>query len=230
VAGAVGAAAVGTCQWVLRPWQRGWGATEAEIEAELPGDELTAEPADQITRAITVDAPAERIWPWLVQLGADRGGFYSYDWLEDLFGLRIHSATTIVPEWQDLGVGDLVYADRARHGGWVVVDLVPERALVMKVADVGTRQPVGRDDGLGWEFQWTFALQPRGDGRTRLLVRERVAFGRRWFGLLMAPVGLVSFVMTRRMLRGIKARVEARNDARADARVTTGDGAQGDQI
>jgi hypothetical protein len=213
LAGALGVTAAGAYHWALRPWQRGWGASEAELDAVLPGDELTVEPADQITRAITVDAPAERIWPWLVQVGADRGGFYSYDWLEDLFGLRIHSATQIVPEWQELRVGDLVYADRARSGGWVVVALVPDRALVMKVADVATRAPVGRHEGLGWEFQWTFALQPAGDGRTRLLVRERVAFGRRLAGALMGPVGLVSFVMTRRMLLGIKERAEATIEA-----------------
>jgi hypothetical protein len=216
VVGTVAAMGIGAYRWVVGPWQRSWGATEVELEAALPGDDLTAEPADQITRAMTIDAPAEQVWPWLVQLGADRGGFYSYDWIEDLFGLRIHSATEIVPEWQDLQVGDLVYADRARSGGWVVVDLVPDRALVMKVADVATRQPVGRDEGLGWEFQWTFALQPRGDGTTRLLVRERVAFGRRWFGVLMTPVGLVSFLMTRKMLRGIKERAEASIVAPAD--------------
>jgi hypothetical protein len=160
VAGTVATLGAGAYHWGLGPWQRAWGATDAELEAALPGDDCTAEPADQITPAITIDAPAERIWPWLVQLGADRGGSYSYDWLEDLFGLRIHGATELVPEWQDLRVGDLVYADRGRSGGWVVVDLVPDRALVMKVADVATRQPVGRSDGLGWEFRWTFRCGP----------------------------------------------------------------------
>jgi hypothetical protein len=206
-AGVVGAVAV--LRWVVEPWQRTWGATAAEAGAALPGDEHTRQPAEQVTRAITVEAPSDRIWPWLVQLGADRGGFYSYDWLEDLFGLRIHSATQIVPEWQHLRVGDLVYADRARTGGWIVMELVPERVLVMKVADVERRAPIDRHEGLGWEFQWTFALQPEGDGRTRLLVRERVAFGRRLTRLLMSPVGVVSFVMTRRMLRGIRERAEA---------------------
>jgi hypothetical protein len=206
---AIAAATIAACRWVLGPWQRTWGATDAEGTATLVGDDLTAEPVTQTTRAIAIDAPPERIWPWLVQLGADRGGFYSYDWLEDLFGLRIHSATAIVPEWQDLDVGDVVYADRARTGGWVVVALVPDRAVVMKAADVSQRRPVARDEGVGWEFQWTFALEPGEDGLTRLLVRERVAFGRRVTRLLMTPVGLVSFVMTHKMLRGIKERAEA---------------------
>jgi hypothetical protein len=106
-AGAVGAAgAVVAYRSWFTPWQQRWGATDAELEVGLPGDEHVAEPAVQLTRAITIHATPEEVWPWIVQLGADRGGFYSYDWLEDLFGLRIHSADEVVAEWQDLGVGD----------------------------------------------------------------------------------------------------------------------------
>jgi len=185
-----------------------WGATTAERSAVLPGDELLSQPADQTTRAITIDAPAPVVWPWLVQIGADRAGFYSYDWLENLVGLHIHSADRIVDRWQHLEVGDLVYGDRRRHGGWVVVLLAPAEALVLQVADVARRRPVRRDEGVGWEFQWTFALVPVDERTTRLLVRERVAFGRRLTRWLMTPAGLVSFVMTRRMMFGIAERAE----------------------
>ncbi|MCE5289803.1 MAG: SRPBCC family protein [Nocardiaceae bacterium] len=182
----------------------GWGATEADARRELPGDGFVAEPATQTTRAITIDAPPEKIWPWIVQIGADRGGFYSYDWLENLFGLRIHTADHIVDQWQNLKVGDVVYAIRNRTGGWYVVDLWPEEALVLQVADLKAGRPTRRDDPAGWEFLWTFALRGLGDGRTRLLIRERVAFGKPIMSRLMAPVGWVSALMTRRMLLGIK--------------------------
>ena len=144
----------------------------------------------------------------MVQLGADRGGFYTYDWLEDLFGLGIHSADHVVEEWQDLAVGDIVAADRGRTGGWSVAALHPDEVLVLQVADVATGRPLRRDEGLGWEFQWTFALRDAPGGDTRLLVRERVAFGRSLTRVLMAPVGLVSFVMTRGTLLGLRRRVE----------------------
>lgn len=204
----LGGAAIAVVERLCRPWQQRWGATDEEVAQRLPGDERIAEPAVQTTRAVTVAAPPERVWPWIVQLGADRGGFYSYDRLEDVFGLDIHSAEEIVPAWQDLAVGDLVYADRKGSGGWVVVELVPERALVLQVAEVATREPLQRDRGAGWEFQWTFALEPQPDGTTRLLVRERTAFGRAAMRLAMTPVGAISFVMTRRMLLGIKERAE----------------------
>ncbi|HSL75131.1 MAG TPA: SRPBCC family protein [Ilumatobacteraceae bacterium] len=192
----------------LGPWQRNWGATSEEAAAVLPGDELTAAPVEQCTRAMTIGAPPEAVWPWLVQMGADRGGFYSYDWLENLFGLDIHNAESIEPEWQRLGVGDMVWANGARSGGWVVERMVPNELLVLKVADAATARSVSRSEGIGFEFQWTFALVPTPYGGTRLFIRERVAYGRRLTRWLMAPVGLVSFVMTRRMLGGIQQRAE----------------------
>lgn len=206
---AVGAAAGAFVKWFM-PWQRQWGATDEEASAPLAGDDLVAEPASQLTRAITVDAPPEDVWPWLVQLGADRGGFYSYDWLENLFGLRIHSADTIVDEWQGLGVGDIVYATRARTGGWYVQEFRPKELMALQVANLVAGRPVRREDRGGWEFLWTFALRPTPAGGTRLLVRERVAFGSPLVRALMTPTGLVSFVMTRRMMIGIKERAEGR--------------------
>ena len=208
-------AAVGALR-ALSGWHERWGATAEELSASLPGDDLVAEPASQSTRAITVRAPSAAVWPWVVQLGADRAGFYSYDWLENLFGLGIHSADEVVPEWQHRAVGDLVHANAAGTGGWYVVRVVPVEALVLQAANVRAGRPMRRDEDLRWEFLWTFALREAPDGSTRLLVRERVGFGSRWTAALMAPVGLVSFVMTRKMLRGIRDRAEAL--PRADAR------------
>ncbi|HET8718597.1 MAG TPA: hypothetical protein VFM50_12680 [Nocardioidaceae bacterium] len=207
LAGTLSAAAVGY-QKLLRPWQERWGARDDEVRAALVGDELVAEPASQSTRAITIEAPPERVWPWVVQLGADRAGFYSYDWLEDLFGLGIHSADRVVPDWQHRSVGELVAANASGSGGWYVAKMVPGQVLVLQLADVAHGRPARRDGRTRWEFVWIFALQDQGDGRTRLLVRERVGFGSTAVRLLMGPVGMVSFVMTQKMLRGIKARAE----------------------
>ena len=211
IVGLVGAGAVSALAWrkVVGPWQERWGATDAEVATALPGDDLVAEPADQVTRAITIDAPPEAVWPWVVQLGADRGGFYSYECLENLFGLDIHNADTIVPEWQHREVGDLVPADAKGSGGWYVMEIVPGEALVLQVGDVTAGRPIHRDEQLRWEFLWTFVVRPAPGGRSRLIVRERVAFGSRLTELAMSPIGVVSFVMTRAMLLGIKARAEA---------------------
>jgi hypothetical protein len=209
IAGMVGAgSALAWRRWVA-PWHERWGATEEEVRARLPGDELVAEPATQATRGITIDAPPEAVWPWIVQLGADRGGFYSYERLENLFGLDIHNSDAIVPEWQERAVGDLVYADATGSGGWYVAELVPGEAFVLQVGDVKAGRPLRRDERLRWEFLWSFVVRPLDGGRSRLLVRERTGFGSRLTRLAMAPIGLVSFVMTQKMLRGIKRRAES---------------------
>jgi hypothetical protein len=212
--GAVGAAASATA---MRSWQRRWSASGEELETALRGDDLIAEPAVQQTRAITIDAPAERVWPWIVQLGADRAGFYSYDWLENLFGLGIHSADEIVPAWQVRAVGDLVAADHRGRGGWYVTVVRPGETLALQMANPNEGRPARRDDVPGWEFLWTFALRRLDADHTRLLVRERVAFGNRLMRWSMAPVGWVSFVMTRKMMLGIKQRAESAMSRRETA-------------
>jgi hypothetical protein len=205
----VGAVIGGAYARWLQPRNERWGATDSEVAVPLPGDEFVADPATQNTRAITIDAPPESVWPWLAQIGADRGGFYSYDALENLFRLDIHSADHIVDEWQDLQVGDVVYATRGRGGGWYVADVRPGSILVLRAADLARARPTRRTDRGGWEFVWIFALLDRGDGTTRLLVRERMAVGSTLTRLLMTPLGPVSFLMTRRMMLGIKDRCEA---------------------
>ena len=126
-----------------RRWCLTWGATGDEADGPLPGDELLAKPAIVTTRAVLVDAPPEAIWPWLVQMGPGRGGAYTYDWIENLFGLGMHSADTILPEFQDLKAGD---AQRLGARGPVlrVAVLEPRRALVL------------RSDDEHWV--WAFAL------------------------------------------------------------------------
>lgn len=203
----VAASGIAYERW-FEPWQQRWGATEEETRLALPGDELVVDPAEQATRAVTVDATPDQVWPWLVQLGADRAGFYSYDWLENLIGLDIHSAETVEATWQDLQVGDVVYASRDRSAGWYVMELRPREALVLQVANLAAGRPLRRDEQLKWEFLWTFALRPTDAGTTRLLVRERTAFDSSVTRAMMTPMGLASFVMTRRMMLGIKARAE----------------------
>lgn len=152
--------------------------------------------------------PPEAVWPWVSQLGADRGGFYSYDWLENLFRLGIHSADRIVPEWQERADGDLVHADANGDSGWYVMDARPPHSLALEMANVKEGRPFRRDEPPYMEFSWAFVLESHGDGRTRLLVRERVAFGNRLAQVAGSPVGLISFVMTQKMMRGIKNRAE----------------------
>jgi hypothetical protein len=184
----------------VRSWQLRWGATGEERAATLAGDDLIASPDLTATRAITVGTSAEQVWPWVAQLGQGRGGFYSYDALENLVGCDIHSADQIVPDWQAITVGDQVKLHP--EVGLDIAVVEPGRALVLR-GDVpmGTVPPP-------YDFTWAFVLRERSDGTTRLLVRERYAYTQRWAPLLVEPVAVVAFVMTQRMLRGIRDRAE----------------------
>ena len=177
-----------------------WGATDEEVGAVLPGDELL-DPVDLVaTRAVTITALRTEVWPWLAQMGQGRGGLYSYDVLENLLGCDIHSADRIVPEWQGIKAGDQV---RLHPELPLVVAVVqPGRALVLR-----SGPPAGRG-GAPYEFTWAFVLGPAPSGRTRLVVRERYRYRRPWAALVAEPVALAGFVMTERMLRGIRRRAE----------------------
>ena len=189
-----------------RTRQLRWGATDQERELALPGDELIAKADLTATRAITVRAAAAEVWPWIAQLGQGRGGFYSYDILENLLGCDIHSADRIAPEWQDIAVGNEVRL--APEVSLIVTTSEPGRALVLRggVPLNGTAPP--------YDFSWTFALRDQPDGTTRLLVRERYEYRRPWTWLLVEPVQAVSFLMTQKMLRGIRDRAESLGTAR----------------
>jgi len=202
-AAAAGAAAIGSAAAYLlvgRPWQLRWGATDEERDATLDGDDLIANPDLMATRAITVGTSAEQVWPWIAQLGQRRGGFYSYDVLENLVGCDIHSADRVVPEWQDLKVGDQVKLHP--EVGLDVAVVEPGRALVLRGGvPMGAVPPP-------YDTTWAFVLQEQPKGTTRLLVRERYVYTQRWAPFMVEPVAVVAFVMTQRMLRGIRDRAE----------------------
>lgn len=202
---------------VVRPWLRHWGTTSSERTATLPGDELVLRPRVQSTRAVPIRAGVDDVWPWLVQMGQDKGGLYSYDWLENLFGLDIHSVVHVVPEWQHLAEGDLVRL--APEGStpdlaFEVVGLQPGRALVLGPR-AGDDPAAVLASGLPYA-SWAFVLEAGepGDGEDgcRLVVRFRSDFAPTVRGVLANQVVLepVQFVMERKMMLGIKQRAEAR--------------------
>jgi hypothetical protein len=194
-AGLAAAAAALSYPWLFRRPCLTWGATPEEAARELPGDGLLANPDIIATRAITIDAPPAAVWPWLVQMGSGRGGVYTYDWIENLFGLGMNSADEILPQFQDLKLGDEFPLGPGRPKMRVEV-FEPERALAFRFEDQN--------------WVWTFALFPSG-GRTRLLSRNRIAAPHAsaptpLFNLLVMEPG--SLVMERKMLLGIKERAE----------------------
>jgi hypothetical protein len=176
-----------------------WGATPAEIAAVQPGDELIANANVTATRAITIRRRPEIVWPWIAQLGQGRGGFYSYDKLENLLGFDIHSADRVVPEWQQLEVGDEIRL--APTVGLKAAIVEPGRALVLEGALPLAQAPP-------FDSTWAFILCEQPDGTTRLLSRERYGYRRWWAPFVVEPTQAASLVMSRRMLLGIRDRAE----------------------
>jgi hypothetical protein len=195
----------------IRRWMNQWGATASDLARVMAGDGLLADWTYSGTTAITVNAAPEHIWPWLVQLGYQRGGLYSYDWLDRLFGyLDRPSATSILPEFQQLAVGDRI--PLGRGPSWPVAGLEPNRALVLDMRNMG---------GLDWV--WQFGLYPIDATHTRLISRSRVRAHAVWARLLTHAIEPAGFLMTRRMMLGLQQRAEAlhaatMNEARADTR------------
>ncbi len=176
----------------------------------LPGYEFIKNPRYHTTRAITIDAPASEVWPWLVQMGQGRGGFYSYDWLENLVGLAIHSADAIIPELQDLKVGDQVRLAPVDSRGTAfamdVAVLEPERSLVL-------RAPGTLEDALEAALPyatWAFILELISEDTTRLIVRFRSDFKPTLRGLVRNKYALAvpHFLMESKTMLGIKSRAE----------------------
>ncbi len=195
-AGAAGlaAAAAALSPPARRRWLT-WGATPAEVAGALPGDDLLPDAALVSTRAVTIAAGPPAVWPWLVQMGSGRGGAYTYDWIENLFGLDMHSADAILPQFQHLAAGDVLPLGPGGPGMRVEI-CDPGRTLAFRSADGA--------------WVWIFALRPDPRG-TRLISRNRITPPgagrvRRWlYDVVMSPGSLV---MERRMLLGIRERAE----------------------
>ena len=168
-----------------------WGATEAEAVSRLTGDELLERADGVSTRAIDIDAPAAAVWPWLAQMGpSPRGGAYTYDWIENLLGLNMHSVDRVLPEFQHPEVGEAISfgANRMR-----LAHVEPEHVLVWR-----------SEDG---NWVWAFVIEEH-DGQTRLISRNRFRLPTLAARIGMLPMEPASLVMERKMLRGIKRRAE----------------------
>lgn len=236
IAGAViGTAAGVTISRTIRFW-RSWGVDPIEAIKELPGDDLVPVPSAIETRAITIDAPPEAVWPWLVQMGYERGGWYSYDQLDN----RGRSVDTILPAFQSPQVGDLV--PMAPDAGFEIKVVEPGRALVLfndtalveaqaLAAPTRTVMPAGlaaSSSMLGrmprdFAASWAFALEPLDGGRTRLIERFRVRFGAAnpAFAIVGPILGFGVFLMMRRQLLGIAERATRTAVARVGLEVAT---------
>jgi len=203
LAAAISSLAV-TLYWLLvRPWHLRWGATDEEVNQSLPGDELSAsQPKLNATHAITINAGVGEIWPWLVQMGQNRGGFYSYTWLENLVGCQMRNADRIVPEWQGLEVGDNVRL-HPKAPPLKVLMTEPGRSIVL-------------------ERIWAFHLRAVDARTTRLIIRGRGDYNPAWenpllnflvWRMIFEPA---HFIMERKMLLGIKSRAESAARSRKD--------------
>lgn len=221
----------GAALWVtVRPWWHRWGVDPAVSDRELPGDELVRDAVSSDTRTLTIDAAPADVWPWLVQMGYGRAGWYSYDAID----MRGQSATEILPAFQSLAAGDVVPTHPG--GGFEARIVEPGRAIVLYIdSDMARQQTaaakaaaaaggeatpanlaaagafMGSAQPTEFSASWAFVLDPIDDGRCRLIERVRVRFDggdRAWTPITTPLVGFGLFVMVRRQLLGIKARVE----------------------
>lgn len=205
--GGLGVIALALVTPFLRARRCRWGTDAGTAAREHPGDDLIPEPRWEWTHAVAIDAPAADVWPWIAQIGADRAGFYSYAWLENLVGCGVRDADRIHPEWEAREGGDLVLHPRmpplritsVEHGRHVVAHAPADRAA--------------RAAGRPWsEGSWLFSVEPLGPRRCRVISRYRCATSgdlrtRLSFGTaLLEPIG---FAMDRRMLLGIRRRATA---------------------
>ena len=213
--GAVGAAATAAYLLWFRPWHLRWGATTAETKRALPGDKFISNPKQTATRAITIETSVDEVWPWLVQIGQGRGGFYSYDTLENLIGCDIHNAERILPEFQQLAVGDKVRLGKEGYPFYTVAAVEPKKYLLLRGGDPEEESPSVEDF-------WLFFLDKIGPNRTRLIARNQRDYepGVANFIIWQVITEPLHFLMEQKMLRGIKQRAEAgQEQAQTEKRV-----------
>jgi hypothetical protein len=195
---------------MVRPWLLNWGATAVEQSRALPGDEIVAFPAKTTTRALTIGVAADKAFPWLAQLGQNRGGFYSFELLEDLVGCEMPRAETLLPGAQEWLPGDQLwmypYFKLDGAGGAPLVDFIPGRALAFATWNPASphNQP---PDG-----SWAFVIEPIDASTSRFLVRGRGTELASVGGLLFDRVAFepIHFIMERRMMEGIERLAEGR--------------------
>lgn len=211
-----GALRIGSCL-ALRPLLRTrysrWGATSAEVRRLLPGDERVPNPVLVQTMAVSIQASPSTVWPWLAQIGQERGGLYSYELLENLARCDMHNAECVEPAWE-LKVGDRVRLGPPGYPLHIVAGLERHQWLLLAGADPATGElvPLPRVGQAEYtNYSWVFYLQGQPGGTTRLIMRSRLDYAPRPLGMrlvwewLTDPIGAV---MTRRMLLGIKERSE----------------------
>jgi hypothetical protein len=183
---------------IVRPRMLSWGATVAERGGPLPGDDLVPDARYVTTRAVTIDAPPDRIWPWLVQMGQDRAGFYTHNWVERLLQSGIKDVDAVHPEWQALAAGDLMRTNRDIGGKpmvWPVMSVDAPRSLVVRSQSM----PAGT---------YAFVLEPIDTDRTRLIVRDRAAWKmQEWLFAALIYEPLHAYMETG-LMHGLKRRAE----------------------
>jgi hypothetical protein len=191
------------------PWISHWGATNEEVRQTLPGDELIANPSLVTTKALTIYAPPEAVWPWLVQLGVDRGGMYSYLWVENwLLHLNVTNSDEIHPEWQNLQVGDFIRFTPKNFAlnpgpGMYVSGIERDHALIGCFGMEGTAVDCNQS------ATWQFVLVPQANHATRLILRSRNAGPPSLLTSFAGRLGSAfQFYMERKMLLSLKERAE----------------------
>jgi hypothetical protein len=201
---------------VIRPWHLKWGATLAEVERQLPGDEFIPKPKINATHALTIQASIDRVWPWIAQIGQGRGGFYSYEFIENAIGLDIRNADRIFPEFQHPHVGELLPFASGFGVPYAIVE--PPHTLVIHgdTRRGGAGIPPMRP-GDYVDVSWGWYLQAIDDNTTRFVERWRADWSSNPFNFLAYRVFLepTAFIMERKMLLGIKARAEHMNGVQA---------------
>ena len=177
---------------VLTPWMDRWNTTQAERTDPLPGDEYLPTPARVVNRAVTIHAPVEKIYPWILQIGADKSGMYSYTWLERLVGCKMAKVEVINPQWQNLKEGDLMKmcAGDFAPPPYIVAQVLPGQAVIF-----------GHKEKETWVELWQFVVVPQADGTTRLITRTRTNM----VGGMWEVFNRVAFFMERKMLLTIKS-------------------------